>query len=245
MRVVKASLFAPTLTLMLAAYIAAAGFPAPEIMPSAIAAASSEPAPRATRQAPSLPTPDTETAYMCPMHPDYTSDKDGKCPRCGMNLVLGTPFDMRDYRLEFKTVPRVVKAGRKIVLLFKVFHPGTGKPIEKFELVHDKLYHLFVISQGMNDFQHIHPEQRADGTWAIDVTLPRPGYYKVLSDFLPSGGSSQFIARPLVTAGYTGDLVASSAHLEPDRDLIKTVDDIRSEERRVGKECRSRWSPYH
>src|SRR5712691_9301418 len=106
MRVVKPSLFAPTLTLMLAAYIAAAGSPAPEIMPSAIAAAASpRPAPRATRQAPSLPTPDTETAYMCPMHPDYTSDKDGKCPRCGMNLVLGAPLNMRDYRLEFKTVP--------------------------------------------------------------------------------------------------------------------------------------------
>ena len=25
----------------------------------------------------------------------------------------------------------------------------------------------------------------------------------------------------------------------------KTVADYRSEERRVGKECRSRWSPYH
>ena len=24
-----------------------------------------------------------------------------------------------------------------------------------------------------------------------------------------------------------------------------TIDDVRSEERRVGKECRSRWSPYH
>ena len=24
-----------------------------------------------------------------------------------------------------------------------------------------------------------------------------------------------------------------------------TYDEIRSEERRVGKECRSRWSPYH
>ena len=23
------------------------------------------------------------------------------------------------------------------------------------------------------------------------------------------------------------------------------ADDLRSEERRVGKECRSRWSPYH
>ena len=28
-------------------------------------------------------------------------------------------------------------------------------------------------------------------------------------------------------------------------ELAKTVWDWRSEERRVGKECRSRWSPYH
>ena len=27
--------------------------------------------------------------------------------------------------------------------------------------------------------------------------------------------------------------------------LLIGVDDNRSEERRVGKECRSRWSPYH
>ena len=26
---------------------------------------------------------------------------------------------------------------------------------------------------------------------------------------------------------------------------IDDVRDVRSEERRVGKECRSRWSPYH
>ena len=27
--------------------------------------------------------------------------------------------------------------------------------------------------------------------------------------------------------------------------LIKVLTGVRSEERRVGKECRSRWSPYH
>ena len=27
--------------------------------------------------------------------------------------------------------------------------------------------------------------------------------------------------------------------------LVKEVNITRSEERRVGKECRSRWSPYH
>ena len=27
--------------------------------------------------------------------------------------------------------------------------------------------------------------------------------------------------------------------------IAKTLSEVRSEERRVGKECRSRWSPYH
>lgn len=29
----------------------------------------------------------TKTTYTCPMHPDVTSDKPGKCPKCGMRLV--------------------------------------------------------------------------------------------------------------------------------------------------------------
>jgi len=33
--------------------------------------------------------------------------------------------------------------------------------------------------------------------------------------------------------------------LESDGVVNRTVFDQRSEERRVGKECRSRWSPYH
>nr|WP_180530675.1 hypothetical protein [Staphylococcus haemolyticus] len=36
-----------------------------------------------------------------------------------------------------------------------------------------------------------------------------------------------------------GDKVIIMGHKRPD------LDAIRSEERRVGKECRSRWSPYH
>jgi Heavy metal binding domain len=227
---VKASLLAPALTLALAVSPSPAGGRlAAQQPPSTARPASQRAIPRTARQAPPAPTPDNETAYMCPMHPDLTSDKPGTCPRCSMNLVLATPFDMRDYRLDFQTVPRVVKAGVKITLLFKVSHPGTGEAIKKFELVHDRPYHVFVISQDMTQFFHIHPAQRPDGTWAVDVTLPQPGYYKVLSDFLPSGGSSQFIARPIVTAGYTGDLVASSAHLEPDRDLTKTIDDLTAE----------------
>lgn len=31
---------------------------------------------------------DMEQAYTCPMHPEVVSDKPGKCPKCGMSLVV-------------------------------------------------------------------------------------------------------------------------------------------------------------
>ena len=93
-------------------------------------------------------------------------------------------------------------------------------------MVHEKRYHLFVVSQDMQFFEHIHPEQADEGTWSAQTTLPRAGYDKVLSDFLPSGGSSQFLARPLVTANYAGDLAGDSARLVPDTVLTKIVDDL-------------------
>jgi hypothetical protein len=175
--------------------------------------------------APSL-APEDETAWVCPMHADYTLDVAGKCPRCGMDLVRSAPFDVRDYGLDFHTVPSVLKAGQKSTLRFKILHPSTGATIQKFESVHERQYHLFLISQDMEYFQHIHPEEQPDGTWTIDAILPKPGYYKVLSDFLPGGGASQFLARPLITAGYAGDLAADSAHLVPDTNLTKSENDI-------------------
>ena len=164
--------------------------------------------------------------WMCPMHPDYTMDAAGKCPRCGMDLVRGAPFDVRDYRLEFRTEPAVVSAGRTAKLLFRVLHPGSRELIRRFEVVHEKPYHLFVIGQDMQHFEHIHPEQQADGAWSIAVTLPKAGYYRVLSDFVPGGGAAQFIGRPLVTAGYDGDLMGDSARLVTDTELTKTVGEV-------------------
>ena len=166
------------------------------------------------------------SAFVCPMHPDYTLDIEGRCPRCGMPLVRATPFDVRDYDVQFTTTPAVVKPGEKATWRLAVSHPGNGNRIMKFETVHERQFHLFVISQDMEHFQHIHPELRPDGAWTIDVTLPREGYYKVLSDFLPAGGSWQFIVRPLVTAGYKGDLVGQSARLIPDGGEPKIVDDM-------------------
>jgi len=176
------------------------------------------------------------TAFVCPMHPDYTLDIAGTCPRCGMALVRATPFDVRDYALEFRTRPVrkdrpydssvLIRPGEMTTWNFSIRHPGTGELVKSLEVVHERPYHLFVISQDMEHFQHIHPQQQPDLTWSIDVTLPKAGYYTVLSDFLPSGGASQLISRPLVTAGYAGDLASDSARLIPDTNPVKIVDDL-------------------
>ena len=180
----------------------------------------------APRPDPTVADGDLEAGYVCPMHPDQTSEEPGKCPQCGMTLVLGHPFDMRDYRLDFKTEPELPRAGEMLTLKLAVSHPDTGEMIREFELVHDMPYHLFVISHDMEFFQHIHPRQDADGGWSIGVVLPKPGVYEVLSDFVPKGGSAQFLARPLVTADYTGGLLSQTAHLVPDTSPTQTVDGL-------------------
>src|SRR5260370_41032912 len=59
------------------------------------------------------------------------------------------------------------------------------------------------------------------------------------------GGGFRF--RP--AAGDRGAKQAARTISQREKDLCKRPDDAeddsRSEERRVGKECRSRWSPYH
>ena len=46
-------------------------------------------------------------------------------------------------------------------------------------------------------------------------------------------------------AVYLGEGTAKDTYLDVDKIIKAALDTGRSEERRVGKECRSRWSPYH
>jgi len=45
-------------------------------------------------------------AYTCPMHPDVKSDKPGKCPTCGMNLVKKQGTTAQEVGQEMPTTPQ-------------------------------------------------------------------------------------------------------------------------------------------
>ena len=57
-------------------------------------------------------------------------------------------------------------------------------------------------------------------------------------------GRSAFSPGDL-TARQIGDSIEVGLLVSPGGDLLVEMVSSRSEERRVGKECRSRWSPYH
>ena len=53
-------------------------------------------------------------------------------------------------------------------------------------------------------------------------------------------------SRAAALGGFTA--IVAMPNTDPTQDCVEVVDFVRrqrSEERRVGKECRSRWSPYH
>lgn len=166
---------------------------------------------------------DQQAAYVCPMHPDVTAAAAGTCPKCGMALVKGDASPADAYRVEVETTPAPPRAGQPTRLRFSVREPRTGGLVTRFAIVHERPYHVFLLSQDLEFYEHLHPVQQKDGAFAMDVTLPREGHYKIYSDFLPTGGSPQVTATRLVTADARGDVASAMARLVPDATFTKTV----------------------
>src|SRR5256885_8399135 len=89
---------------------------------------------------------------------------------------------------------------------------------------------------------------RLQGDWSSDVCSSDLGAFKVFgplslaADFSGTSGSFQGVNVHLQTY-LVGPQVRFPGPISPFAHFL--VGAARSEERRVGKECRSRWSPYH
>src|SRR5256885_8266326 len=79
---------------------------------------------------------------------------------------------------------------------------------------------------------------RLQGDWSSDVCssdLERQGVIQ--------GGIAPPLAAEIIGAGGVRELFVGVVDAVDGKTNLLEV--VRSEERRVGKECRSRWSPYH
>ncbi|MXY71242.1 MAG: hypothetical protein F4Y47_22145 [Acidobacteriia bacterium] len=155
--------------------------------------------------------------FVCPMDPDIRSGSAGVCSRCGMQLVFGLPVPA-EYPVRLTTTPAAVRAGEPVELGFEVLQPDNGERQTEFELVHEKLFHLFWVNHDLEVFRHEHPTLGDDGIFRIETTFDRPGVYRLMGDFYPTGGTPQMIPMTLTTAGFEEPLEMLAPRLAADRE---------------------------
>jgi hypothetical protein len=67
---------------------------------------------------------------------------------------------------------------------------NNGEPVDHFDITHEKLLHLMIISKDLSYFHHVHPEYKGNGVFEIANKFPSGGEYRLIADFQPSGGDS-------------------------------------------------------
>ena len=144
--------------------------------------------------------PSKDPVYVCPMDPDVRSHNPGTCRRCGMNLVAGIP-DPVEFDLDLGVVPRPPQPGQPAALQFFIHDPWKDRPVANYNVVHEKLFHAFVVSENLQFFKHAHPTFVADGVFQLPITFPTGGMFRVLGDFYPAGATPQLASQTIFVPG--------------------------------------------
>ena len=143
------------------------------------------------------------TSYACPMHPEVTSDKPGKCPKCGMDLkAVDAKAASLEYDMQLAFAPAAPEAGKPAKLSFTPKIKGNDDAQVPLDEVHEKKLHVIVVSKDLGWYNHIHPEYQADGSYSIDETFPGGGEYIIFADYTPSGAGNK-VQRYTVKVGGT------------------------------------------
>ncbi|HEX5617594.1 MAG TPA: hypothetical protein VFX51_04205 [Solirubrobacteraceae bacterium] len=76
--------------------------------------------------------------------------------------------------------------GREETLRFRIVDEH-GETVRDFDVEHERRMHLILARRDLTGYQHLHPEQAADGSWSTPVRLDAAGSYRLFADFAHDG----------------------------------------------------------
>ena len=92
-----------------------------------------------------------------------------------------------------------LRRGRDETLSFRI-EDANGETVRDFDVEHEKRMHLILARRDLTGFQHLHPEQAADGSWSAPVRIDEAGSYRLFADF-SHDGENQTLASDLRVDG--------------------------------------------
>jgi hypothetical protein len=99
---------------------------------------------------------------------------------------------------------------------------ASGKPINNFQIQHEKLMHLILVSSDLKSFQHVHPTYLGKGKFQITATFPADGQYTAFMDYVPKGSTQRVDVATLKV----GKAIVSENLPSADPSLSKTFGDL-------------------
>jgi hypothetical protein len=90
---------------------------------------------------------------------------------------------------------------------------------DRLRIVHERLMHLIVVSQDLQSFAHVHPEEAEPGRYSVTETLPRVGKYVLFDEFVTAEGVTQIERNVVATEG--AESADNPAALAPDLGTMK------------------------
>ena len=109
------------------------------------------------------------------------------------------PGGLASTRDGYTLVPEATTVGSGI-FAFTITGPGDA-PVTAFDVVHERQLHFVVVRRDGTDFQHVHPQMDASGTWRVPLTVPAAGVYRAFADFAPTGGPATTLGVDLFAPG--------------------------------------------
>jgi hypothetical protein len=105
-----------------------------------------------------------------------------------------------EFLVDFAAGPQPLASLKPAVLDFAVRDPWKNRPVKKFLVVHEKLFHAFIVSADLQFFEHAHPTFDGD-RFEFPVTFPKSGMFRILTDFYPEGATPQLISKTVFVPG--------------------------------------------
>ncbi|MGX6444984.1 hypothetical protein ACWM35_17365 [Neobacillus sp. K501] len=100
---------------------------------------------------------------------------------------------------------------------------GNGKSVNELEINHEKLLHLIVVNENLDQYYHLHPEKVGEGQFEVADHRLQDGAYKAFIDIKPKNLNYE-VSPVAFQVGEGSHESHGHATLTADQELIQTID---------------------